>query len=57
MKLTIECSCGNKVEVEGNTITDIEKDDLHCFVSDGNEYIVIECDKCNKQEKVRIKLD
>jgi len=57
MKLTIECSCGNKVEVEGNVITCLWEQDFNCFVADGEEYIVIECDECNKQEKVRILLE
>jgi hypothetical protein len=56
MKLTIECTCGNKVNIEGNAITDIDKNDFYCFVDDGNEYVVIECDKCNSQEMVRIEL-
>jgi len=55
MKIIIECGCGNKIELEGNHAHfSIYDNDFDCFMNDAETEVVIECDKCNKQEKINL---
>ena len=57
MKITITCDCGNEVVLNGNHAEfDITKDDFDCYINDDKTNVIIECDKCVANRKLRIGL-